>query len=167
MARARTRRFVGSAPARRRRVWARQNSTVIGITVAPAAIDLLASFRAATGGPTAVGSTVGAVILQLQLERTAGTLTNPGIMFGLIVSGFTAEAVDIDPNDFTAAAGAHQDWMWWGRHPAEPFDKVMTYRVKAQRKMEEVGQTLWLAMVADSTDTYTARVTTSTLLLLP
>jgi len=168
MARARARRFVGAAPARRRRVWVRQNSTIIGITTgAPAITDLLASYRAATGGPTAVGCTVGAVVLNLQLIRTAGAISLPGLMFGVIVGSFTDEAVDLDPNDFTAAAGAHQDWMWWGRMPLEPFSDAKSYRIKSQRKMQEVGQTLYIAFGADTADTYTVRVTSSVLLLLP
>jgi len=108
----RSRRFTPSASVRRRRVWARSSSPVTVSTTA-SALDLLALFEFASGGRLSLGSTIGAVNLNLIVTRTAGTALNAHFAWGLVVAPRTADPADLDPIDFGAAAGAHMDWMFW------------------------------------------------------
>jgi len=169
MARAQARRFTGTASARRRRAWARTDSVVTGLTIAsPTPVDLLAVFRAIAGG-SQLGSTVGAVNLHIRTRRTAGAGLLPYFNWGLIVAPQTMDPADLDPRDFTGAAGAHADWMWWDAQTVAPGNTITSerYRVKSMRKLEEVGQTLFFSASTVTLDTYDLGITASTLLLLP
>jgi len=169
-ARARGRRFAGSASARRRRVWARHSSqfAVVDPTPLASVVDLLDLFAAAALGRASVGTTIGAVKLQLGVVRNTGTAPNPGVLWGLQVGPRTMDPADLDPGDFTGAAGAHADWMMWTFCGPTGLTGHQAYDIKSQRKMDEVGQTLWFAVAGNSgTDTFNVKVTASTLLLLP
>jgi len=163
--RARTRRFAGTASARRRRVWARHQATA-SVTTTASVVDLLALFEAAAGGRLSLGSTIGAVNLNLITVRTSGANVLPAFQWGLIVAGRTIDPADLDPLDISAAAGAHQDWMFWTSQAVASTVSSEQYRVKSMRKMEEVGQTLFLAMTSHN-DPISVAVTASTLLILP
>jgi len=170
MARGRSRRFAGSASARRRRVWARTSFQLATVDPAPATdvTDMLDHFVTASLGRVEVGCTVGAVKLDLAVSRVSGTAPNPGVIWGLIVGPRTLDPDDLNPADFTTAAGAHSDWMMWGFAPVVAFEGVRHYDVKSQRKLDEVGDTLWFAVTGNAgADVYNVKVTASTLLLLP
>jgi len=172
MARARTRRFQGTAAQRRRRVWARSTNPLATVTgPTPSATNLLDLFEAASLGRFGVGATIGAIKMTLVFDRTVGATVDSGIFAGIRVGNRSEDPDDMDPSDFLSpAVGAHQDWMWWHYLPYNPHlpDGPVVYEtdIKAQRKLDEVGATLWFACRANA-DTYLVRVTTSTLILLP
>jgi len=150
---------------RRRRVWARSSSPVL-VTTTASAVDLLALFEAAAGGRLSLGSTVGAVNLNLIATRTSGTAVNANFHWGVLVAPRTTDPADIDPLDISAAAGAHQDWMFWTAQAVANTVSSEQYRIKSMRKMEEVGQTLFFAATS-SADPITLQLVASTLLILP
>jgi len=170
MARARSRRFVAAGSARRRRVWARTSFQLTGVDPAPLTdvTDMLDHFVTASLGRVQVGSTIGAVKLQLGVVRATGTAPNPGVIWGLKVASRTVDPDDLNPADFTSAAGAHSDWMMWAFCGPTGLTGHLAYDIKSQRKLQEVGDTLWFAVTGNAgTDTYDVKVTASTLLLLP
>jgi len=170
MARARTRRFSGSPGARRRRVWARSSVLLSGITAAAPAITQVLDIYEAAAKLARVegGTTVGAVKLFVDLGRTAGATLNSGVFCGLQVAGRGSDADDINPADLGLVAEGHQDWMFWAWQGLFQQPATVFYDVKSQRKIQEVGETLWFAVGTPiAADTFSVRVTASTLLLLP
>jgi len=161
----RSRRFTPSASVRRRRVWARSSSPLT-VTTTASVVDILSLFEAAAGGRLSLGSTIGAVNLNLIATRTSGTAVNANFHWGLVVAPRTADPADLDPLDISAAAGAHQDWMFWTAQAVSNSVSSEQYRVKSMRKMEEVGQTLFFCATS-SADPITVQVVSSTLLILP
>jgi len=132
------------------------------------AIDLLDTYSTALGARPSQGTTVGAVNLQLFLERSAGSAALPRAHFGLIVGSRTLDSADLDPQD-VAAGGEQGDWMFWAMQAVEPFGSpAHTYRIKSQRRLPTVGQTLWFALSnGTAVDTYQFAIATSVLLILP
>jgi len=105
--------------------------------------------------------------------RTAGTSVAPRVTVGIQVAPAAIEAIDIVPADVTpATAGAFGDWMYWeSRQPVDvptaPMFFAWEIDNKAMRKMEEVGDRLWLVFGIDNADTWTFTFGLSILLLLP
>lgn len=142
---ARTRTTRGSA-ARRRLVWADTNITE-ATTAAQQGTDLLASYRG-TAGATGSGLTVMGVIIQQNAGATGGTATfTTAVRIGLVVSDASAEA---DLPDVVTEPDA--DWLWNSQYyltenalgaAMSPEDRSL--RIKSRRKVQELGQSLWLA----------------------
>jgi len=129
-------------------------------------VDMLNLYEAAALSRVTAGTTVGGIRLSLAVVRSAGADVLPGLIWGIKVAPRTIEAVDIDPAE--PALGMHQDWMMWAFTSETPF-KDENWSIKSMRKLEEVGETLFfVARPPDGqTDTYSFRLTASTLLLLP
>ncbi len=134
---------VSSLP-RRKLVWARRLVSPAAGT--PFAVDLLSGFRDANGGAQPVGSTITRVRGTVQFTHSGPAAADTGIAWGLVVDrvGLTAGEVPdpyIDP---------YADWMGWGFIPTSIDGGGATVTaskeidVKSQRKMEELGETLWM-----------------------
>ena len=155
---------------RRRLVWSRTRSVFVGVGTTGDGVDLLTNFRTAGEyGAQPLGVTITRVRGRIILTETTGVLTNDFFGLGLIVEDRNSTAAEV-PKPF---ADEHADWLAW-----MPFSRVgqdgitgtfnsWEIDVRSQRRMDEVGQTLWLTMDAAVTSTWSATVVLSVLLKLP
>lgn len=142
MARTRTTRV---RSARRRLVWADTNIAE-ATTATQQSTDLLAGYRGIAGA-TGSGLTVMGVLVQQNAIATGGTASfTTAIRVGLIVSDASAEG---DLPDAILEPDA--DWMWNSQYylteialgaSLSPEDRSL--RIRSRRKVEELGQSLWL-----------------------
>lgn len=170
--------------ARRKMIWARSldlfNTTV---PAAGTAVDLLATFRA--DGGTSLGTTVTRVRLDLTLVWLAGAAS----VFDLpdqLVQGVIVDQIQASQGEVPRpGVELHADWMYWRRHgPTDAqsllplaatsgitsqFMSHMTIDVQSQRKMEELGQTLYWVLDPSygGATTVTVNASASVLLKLP
>lgn len=173
------RRRYSAGTARRKLIWAR--STSLDAAPAPAAgvaHDLLAQFR--TDGGSSLGATVTRVRIDYTLVWTLDAAT--AIPFNQLAVGVIVDQLQLDQTEVPRPGDEeHADWMYWRRHTAVPEFSALTgtagvtvtgswsVDVRSQRKVEELGQTLWFVM----DPTYTAsnvlsyRANASVLLKLP
>ena len=99
------------------------------------------------------------------LTETTGVLTNDFFGLGLIVEDRNSTAAEV-PKPF---ADEHADWLAWMPLSRVGLDGITgTFNsweidVRSQRRMDEVGQTLWLTMDAAVTSTWSATVVLSVL----
>jgi len=138
-----------SAPSRKL-IWARSDH--LGLIVNEGiAFDLLADYRA-QGGNT-LGATVTRVRLDFDvfMPEGAGATEGFGVYAGVIVDQRQADELEVPrptiPNE------PHADWMYWRQHYLTHSHSVIvtggqplaSYEVdiRAQRKMEELQETLW------------------------
>ena len=109
--------------------------------------DLLTDFRAINGGAQPLGATITRMRGLLRAVVSAAPTSATEIVVGAIVLPRTIPAVDI-PNPIS---DQHADWLMW-----QPFDGFMggaasaaafstEVDVRSQRKIDEVGETLWLS----------------------
>ena len=164
---------IGRAPVRRSRVWARHNQ-IVSPVAAGNATDILNSYFTAYGTTNAPpGVTIGGVMLDYGVVQTSTRVSSTdGLNIGLIVTN-----EDVPAQVPTPAVDIHADWMWWQWLPApgsasgassSTFNSLGgPLRLKSRRRMQELGQRLWLVWQADGTTTYDVRFRTSTLLLMP
>lgn len=180
--------------ARRKLIWARMCPAITtftnvgtGVGGAVETNDLLQTYRTQAGitrGP--VGLTVMRIRLQItwQADPDNGlsSILQQGLYFGIKVADFqdvanqeVSEVISRGPQ-----VDMHADWMAWGRvQPAfsyagtdAPTAIVGTadVDVRSMRKLDELGQTLMLAVqttLPDITDTPLVYCSTSVLLALP
>lgn len=162
---------------RRKLVWARDPIVDFGRPVPPGgfAVDLLASFRA-LGGET-LGSTVTRCHLDVQTfynDVGAGFACEIGYYCGLIIDQRNQPETEV-PRPSTEE---HADWMLWRWLPFITPDDVTTVvdgftnhymlDIRAQRKMEELGETLWFVVQPNPGDVLgDIRLASSVLLRLP
>lgn len=178
--------------ARRKLIWARMAPAItslgrvaggVGQTVETQ--DLLQTYRTLAGitrGP--VGLTVMRVRLQVTYvavgtNGVAADYLVHGMYFGIRVEDFnsallqeTTEVPDLGPQ-----LDPHADWMAWGRvqpvatYPTDNIVATADVDVRSMRKIDELGQTLVLAMQTTvssaSQATINCSATTSVLLALP
>lgn len=164
------------AAPRRKLIWARSQDVMVPALVPAAgtAVDLLAQFR--TDGGSTLGCTVTRVLLDFQLLWTNDITTTDAMAVGVIVDQLQAAQTEVP----RPGVEPHADWMYWRRTGVSPVDLAITpsstavqsalaIDVKSQRKMEELGQTLWLVIdpTFGGTTTLTAQVNSSVLLRLP
>lgn len=151
MARSRGRRFAPTA--RRKLIWARDEDTALSpVPATGQAHDLLAQFR--TDGGSTLGCTVTRVRVDLRLEWL-GLSRSSALTLGVIVDQLQSSVLE------PPAPGEepHADWMYWRRVPQIPEfsaalqtgDPALTVLhtslvldVRSQRKMEELGQTVYI-----------------------
>lgn len=156
--------------ARRKLIWVRQPLAITSLTNVSAGIngaietnDLLQVFRAEAGllkGP--VGLTVMRVRAHFSLDLvndgpTSSIRSVGGVYYGIRVFD-TQELIDLDANEVVArgpVSDPHADWMTWGRIPVKQttgtvFLASQEVDVRAMRKLEELGQTLGIAMQSTS-----------------
>ena len=116
-----------------------------------------------------MGVTVTRVRGRVSVQETTGTPTGDFLGLGLIVEDRNSLASEI-PHPY---ADEHADWMAWMPLTAYGQDGITGSRaafeidVRSQRKMDEVGQTLWLSLDAAVTSTFSVIVSLSVLLKLP
>jgi hypothetical protein len=159
---------------RRKRSWARSDESYTALAAATNQVtDLCADWASAYGTNTAPpGTTVGGVLLDFSLRNNAArTAATDGVYLGLIVTNETSSTEIPDPfGDATA------DWIWRQWIPAalasgEGFDTATALggpiRIRAKRRMDEIGMRLWLRMSPIGTTAYSGRLAASTLLILP
>ena len=171
-------------PQRRKRVWARD--AVEAVTPADQDIftrDLLSDFRTAMGiSVNLPGFTIGPIKIKISIRFDISVVNQPqtqaeGYMVGLIV-----DTIQGGPPDIFAEPNA--DWMWWSWYPLTPPDDVSTVSTTvpantrlvssieidcgSKRKLEEVGQTLFL-VVQTTGEAEIGQITefTSSLVFLP
>ena len=153
---------------RRRLVWSRSIKSESGAT--SGAYDLLEDFRLATQyGAQPLGTTITRVRGSLVLGPPSVT-TPTGITWGLVVEDRAALATEVPKPQ----QERHVDWLAWQPHPHVGADGITgtanarEIDVRSQRRLDEVGQTLWLAWdQASATVTWTVTFTLSVLLRLP
>lgn len=179
----RTKRY-GPTP-RRKLIWARSLDLFqppASLPAAGTAVDLLAQFRL-DGGST-LGCTVTRIRLDLNYQYNNPGAVNPTtqdiLAVGIIVDQLQASQAEVP----RPGVEEHADWMYWRRKSlvgsldAVPFGTgtapVYHYAeqidVKSQRKLEELGETLWFVLDPSfSTGTPVAgvNVNASVLLRLP
>lgn len=140
-------------------------------------MDLLAQFRA--DGGSSLGSTVTRVRIDLSLEWIGDLSFVDQLAMGVLVD----QIQDVEGQVPRPGVEPHADWMYWRRVGVSPdFTAIplgtgtaSTYLisreidVQSQRKMEELGQTLWLVLdpTFAGTTSLLAEANTSVLLKLP
>jgi len=156
------------AAQRRKLIWARHITENAAMTN-PQQIDLLDEFRTVNGGAQPIGSTVTRVVISYAQARVAASaVAGSGVIVGLIVAPTIAAQVPLPVTQ------PHEDWMYWkylrywdaGR--ASQGQAAWDFDVRSQRKMAELGQTLWFVAQAQpfvATDTFS--LAASVLLRLP
>ena len=155
-------------------MWARTRHNVLNATSVVTLESLLGDYRAEAGllknppGMT-VGGIRGSYYWEPDALPAAGSQDEFSV--GILVAPDTVEAVDIDPS---GASMQHLDWLWldrraWGNLSAAgtPFSHQVT--VRAQRKMEELNEDLFLAFAPGMGTPRTLDITFqfSVLLILP
>lgn len=148
--------------ARRKLIWARSLDLYQPPAALPAAgtaVDLLAQFRADGG------STLGCTVTRIRMDLSY-QISNPGavnltsqdmLAVGIIVDQLQANQAEVP----RPGVEEHADWMYWRRRAyttndfsAVPYGTgtapvyLMTEQidVKSQRKLEELGETLWCVL---------------------
>ena len=137
----------GVARQRRKRVWAR-TSFGLNYSAAAQSLDMLAALRTKLGA-IPPGATVGGIRLSLYFDYNAAhtaVADDATIFVGILVGPDTLDADDISP-----LSNLFLDWMYWERfqtHVGATADtRVGVERqIRSMRKLEEAGDTLWLAV---------------------
>ena len=142
----------------------------VGVGTSGDAVDLLTQFRsAAEYGAQPMGVTITRVRGRVILSETTTVKTNDGFVWGLVVEDRNSTAAEVPK----PLADDHVDWMAWTPLARSGPDGLTgefsswEIDVKAQRKLDEVGQTLWLSMDTAVTSTWSATFFLSVLLKLP
>ena len=168
--RGRTRQTPSRQMPRRRLVWSRSRNVFVGVGTTGDGVDLLTTFRsAAEYGAQPIGVTITRVRGRVVLQETTATKTNDFLGLGLVVEDRNSAVADV-PKPF---ADDHVDWMAWLPMTAFGQDgitgQVASFEidVRSQRRLDEVGQTLWLTMDAAVTSTFSVTIVLSVLLRLP
>jgi len=164
------------APVRRKRSWAREIHSQILTSGTPVIQDMLADWKTRVGVNTMVpGATLGG--FKGSLDFIGSTASGAGLLdktlrVGLLVANENIEAVDVDWAADTTAR--HQDWLYlnqqfWNQAAASPgFTNRFDINTRVMRKIEEVGETLWLFMVATATTgDVSMAIQLSSLIILP
>ena len=162
-----------AVPQRRKRIWAR-NSTVNTPAAAVGGEDILSDYQTAAGIAAAPpGVTVGGVLLDLSVVQTsARSSSTDGFMLGILVSTETTVSELPSP-----VGDPHADWMWYQYFAAPGAASGAQYstasvqagpiRIRARRRMDELGMHLYIVTALRGLTTYDLRLETSTLLILP
>jgi len=138
------------------------------------AFDLLSDFTGELGiTATLPGTTIGGIMLDYSItqEVTRNASTDALFMGIMITQEATLSTVD------GPLAEQHHDWMWYemisfpGTTAGTSVGTASTLggplRIRAKRRMDELGMGLTLVFEAVGATTYSARISSSTLLLLP
>lgn len=159
---------------RRGRVWARDFTSFSPIAAAGSARDLINTYFTAYGTTNAPpGSTVGGIMLDFVLVQTnARAASEDHVTLGIIVTNEVTAAEVPRPD-----TEPHADWLWWQQLPAPGAAAGASYstaqvlggpiRIRAKRRIQELGQHLWLVAVPTGLTTYSMTTATSTLMLMP
>ena len=136
--------------------------------------DILSDYQTAAGIAAAPpGVTVGGVLLDLSVVQTsARSSSTDGFMLGILVSTETTVSELPSP-----VGDPHADWMWYQYFAAPGAASGAQYstasvqsgpiRIRARRRMDELGMHLYIVTALRGLTTYDLRLETSTLLILP
>lgn len=159
------------APARRKMIWARSVPAIQATVAGSLAVDLLAPFRA-QGGDT-LGCTITRVRLDLTWSSAVDAPGLNGFQLGVIKDQLQALQAEV-PRPLNEE---HADWMAWQFLPtvnpwtsadvADVLGAHYMIDVQSQRRMEELGETLYLIMEQTSVAIAQFTLTSSVLLKLP
>jgi len=162
-----------SAPTRKR-IWARRNFSDAALSTTVETFDLLSDFTGELGiTATLPGTTVGGIMLDYSItqEVTRAASTDALFMGIRVFQEATLSSVD------GPLAEQHDDWLWYQMISFPNVTAGLTsstsdvlggpLRIRAKRRMDEMGMRLGLVFEAIGSTTYSCRISSSTLLLLP
>ena len=127
-------------------IWVRDVGSSAAATPVGAS-DLLTDFRTLNGGAQPLGCTVIRMRGRVSAEVSAAPTFLTTMTIGAIVLPRTIPAVDIP----TPVTDLHADWLMWnsfdglGEGAASAVGFSMQLDAKSKRKMDEVGETLWMS----------------------
>jgi len=158
-------------------VWARRQFSDASLSTTVEAFDLLSDFTGELGiTATLPGTTIGGILLDYSIrqETEASGANTDALFMGIrVVQEATLSAVD------GPLAEQHDDWMWYqmfNGSASGATDKLThsscdalggPVHIRAKRRMDELGMRLVVVFEAVGSSTYSVRLSTSTLLLLP
>jgi len=162
---------------RRKRIWARRNFSDASLATTPEAFDLLSDFTGELG-ITAIppGLTIGGILLDYQIrqETEASGANTDALFMGIrVIQEATLSAVD------GPLAEQHHDWMWYqmfNGSASGATDKLThssadalggPLRIRARRRMDEIGMRLAIVFEAIGSSTYSVRISSSVLVIMP
>lgn len=164
---------------RRKRVWARFVDSNAALSDVEYTFDMLSDFRTSAGiNLNLPGVTIGRIRIKIQV-RLDLSVVNADAASGVVVGVYT-QSQQSTGGRLSAASDLVDDYLYWSWHPlsehgpfsilAAPVDALLTCDVdsKAMRKMDEIGQGLFLNVnTTSATEIDTIAVVGSVLLLLP
>lgn len=158
---------------RRKFVWDRTFGNLVVSESGALGVDLLAAFRDQPGA-THLGATITRIRGHI---LPVGAVDGPDLIGGTI--GFRIDSWNEDPTDTTNAPTQQPDEDWMGWMPfvnsaSAPVQASWNYQanqwavdIKAQRKLEELNQTLWMFVERPAGNTVTYHYNLSVGLKLP
>jgi len=158
----------------RKRVWARRNFSDAALSTTVESFNLLSDFTGELGiTATPPGVTVGGLLLDYSItqEDTRAASTDALFMGIRVAQEATLSTID------GPLAEQHADWLWYemvsfsaptaGLSVGTVASLGGPLRIRAKRRMDEIGMTLVIVFEAVGTTTYSARISSSTLLIMP
>jgi len=162
---------------RRKRIWARRNFSDASLSTTVEAFDLLSDFTGELG-ITAIppGLTIGGILLDYQVrqETEASGANTDALFMGIrVIQEATLSTVD------GPLAEQHHDWMWYQMFNGSATgatDKLThssssdvggPLRIRSRRRMDEIGMRLAIVFEAVGASTYSVRISSSVLVLMP
>jgi len=157
-------------------VWARRQFSDASLSTTVESFDLLSDFTGELGiTATLPGTTIGGILLDynIQQQTEASAASTDALFMGIrVAQEATLSTVD------GPLAEQHADWMWYQMFPgsatladsprlssAEALGGPV--HIRAKRRMDEMGMKLVVSFEAVGSATYSVRLSTSVLLLLP
>jgi len=138
---------------RRKRDWARRRHSGNVGTAAPVLFDLLEDYKVVAGISQGPPCTIGGVIWSLSARHSVTSsstvVLDQVVMWAIGVFPNTIDSADLD---ISLTNEAHFDWMDFGRaawnsnESAKMAPFFTDRRVRAQRKMEPIGEKLLLVL---------------------
>jgi len=159
---------------RRKRAWARRNFSDASLTTTTESFDLLSDFTADYGvTATPPGTTLGGLLLDYSITQEVTRATSLDALFvGIRI---------VDESTLTEVDGPllrqHADWLWYqmfafnGTAAGSTLSTASTLggplRIHSKRRMDELQMKLVMSFTAIGATTYSARISSSALLILP
>ncbi len=159
----------------RAKVWTNSQFTFNLATTAPVAVQTLSNLRSALDISHLVGYTIVDTHVNLHIT-TDESETGTGILFFSMGIGVFAGSIDVD--DFPSLPLYEGDWLWYNttvlRLPGAintilvPEDSaVARYRSRAQRKITDIGQTVFMVITQSVSEGVDVHANVAHLVLMP
>lgn len=170
---------VAIPPARRKRVWARFVDSNAALSELEYTYDMLSDFRTSAGiNLNLPGVTIGRIRIKIQVRFDFSV--TPGDAASGVTVGVYTQSQQSSGGRLSSASDLTDDYLYWAWHPvsenvpttiaAMAADVMFAFEVdsRAMRKMDEIGQGLFLNVQSTAaTEIDTICVVGSVLLLLP
>ena len=164
----------GRFAAPRKRVWARRTFSDAALSTTVEAFDLLSNWTGDLGvTATPPGITVGGILLEYSITQEVTRAASTDALFMGIRVAQEATLSTIDG----PVSQEHHDWLWYqmisfpnttaGLSVGTADSIAGPIRIRAKRRMDEIGMSLVIVFEAVGTTTYSARISTSTLVIMP